>query len=348
MTYIASTASSGAALRAAIAELRKQLSESQRELSTGRSADLALAIGSEVGRDFSLGVGLQDIEAIVATNKIVTARLDVTQAALEELASNAENLMATLISARNDGGNPATIRGQAQISLGNLISTLNASDGDSFVFGGIANESPPIADFFADPPPASRQAFDAAFANAFGMPPSSPAVASITATQMQAFLAGPVSTLFSPANWATDWSSASDRPVRSRISISQTIETSATANDPALQKLAMGYTILSEAPIGQLDRSAYQVAIETAARYLDEGISGLTQTRARVGVMQSSVENATRTMTIQQGLLKDEIGSLENVDPAEAATKVSNLMTQIETAYLLTSRILQLSLAKYL
>jgi flagellar hook-associated protein 3 FlgL len=42
------------------------------------------------------------------------------------------------------------------------------------------------------------------------------------------------------------------------------------------------------------------------------------------------------------------IQKLEGADPYEASTRVSTLMTQIETSYALTARIQQLSLAKYL
>ena len=39
---------------------------------------------------------------------------------------------------------------------------------------------------------------------------------------------------------------------------------------------------------------------------------------------------------------------MEGVDPYEAATRVSALVSQIETSYALTSRIQQLSLLKFM
>ena len=42
------------------------------------------------------------------------------------------------------------------------------------------------------------------------------------------------------------------------------------------------------------------------------------------------------------------INLLEAVDPAEASTRISLLLTQIETAYSLTARIQRLSLLNYL
>jgi flagellar hook-associated protein 3 FlgL len=64
--------------------------------------------------------------------------------------------------------------------------------------------------------------------------------------------------------------------------------------------------------------------------------------------MQSAVTNANQRLAVQGDALQGRLGDLEDVDPAEAATKVNALMTQIETAYRLTARISELTLAKYL
>ena len=47
-------------------------------------------------------------------------------------------------------------------------------------------------------------------------------------------------------------------------------------------------------------------------------------------------------------VLEKHIGGLEGIDPYEASTRISNLLTQIETSYALTARIQQLSLIDYI
>ena len=64
--------------------------------------------------------------------------------------------------------------------------------------------------------------------------------------------------------------------------------------------------------------------------------------------MQSSVRSANQTMSIQQVFFDSQIRTLEYVDSVEAATRVNSLMTQIETAYTLTSRLNRLTLSNYL
>ena len=53
-------------------------------------------------------------------------------------------------------------------------------------------------------------------------------------------------------------------------------------------------------------------------------------------------------MTIQSDIMTNHVDALEGVDPYEASTRLSALMTQIETAYAMTARIQKLTLLNYL
>ena len=48
-------------------------------------------------------------------------------------------------------------------------------------------------------------------------------------------------------------------------------------------------------------------------------------------------------MSVQMNVLSTQIGNLEDVNPYQASTQVTDLQTQIETAYELTSQLSQLS-----
>jgi flagellar hook-associated protein 3 FlgL len=348
MVYLTSTLSMSTFLRRSLMEAQTELARGQKELSTGRHADLGASLGLRVGHDWALGGARENIQAILLTNKLVDARLDATQTALSSIAADAQALRASLISAQNDGGAPEAIETQAKTALATFIATLNGSDGNSFIFAGINSDVAPIADYFANPPAANKTALDTAFMTAFGMTQSSAAVSTITPAQMQTFLSGAMAGLFSPAGWSADWSSAANQPLQSQISMSTTIDASVTANDPALQKLAMAYTTVSDLGMSKMNSSTYQTLLQAATQTVDQAISGLINMQAQVGVMQSNVSSATRTMWIQSAMLDYQISSLESVDSTEAATRVNGLMTQIETAYALTAKITQLSLTKYL
>ena len=56
----------------------------------------------------------------------------------------------------------------------------------------------------------------------------------------------------------------SDQVMRSRISTTQTIDTSVSANEPAFRKLAMAYTMLSDLGTQNLNQAAFQTVVDKA------------------------------------------------------------------------------------
>ena len=64
--------------------------------------------------------------------------------------------------------------------------------------------------------------------------------------------------------------------------------------------------------------------------------------------MQQRVSDATDRMNTQVGLFKTHITDLIGVDSYEAANRVNDLVTHIQTSYALTARIQQLSLVNFL
>lgn len=334
-------------LRHAIMEMQARLNKSQREMSSGRVANLSEALGVDVSRDFAFGIRKDDLHAISQTNDVVASRLDATQASLDSIVQTAKDFRSALILAQKDGS-AAALQSEATTALSTFIATLNTTAAGEYVFGGVNTDIAPIVDYFATPPAANKQALDTQFLATFGAPQSNPVVSSITASQMQSFLNGSFANLFATGNWTAGWSNASSQTIQSRISLSQTQVTSVTANDPALQKLAAAYTMVSDLGLDSLSTPAYETVVQNAIQYVDDAITGLIQLQASVGVMQKNVATANDQISSQDGLLQTYIGQLEDVDPAEAASKANDLMTQIETAYSLTSKISQLSLVKYL
>jgi flagellar hook-associated protein 3 FlgL len=342
-----STASMSSVLSKAITDQQQRLSVAQKELATGQRADLSLAIGAEMSRDSAIHMTLGEIDAVTATDDIVSSRLGITSTSLQKLQSDAQSLRSALVSVQDSPGNRTGLSTQAQTSLGDMISTLNVSDGDTHVFGGVTGNQAPVANYFAASS-AAKTAFDQAFVSNFGFPPSDPQVSTITGAQMQSFLSGPVANLFSSSSWSQNWSSASSQPLQNRISLTSTVNTSVTANDPAFQNLAAGYAMMTELSSNLLSSDAYQAVTKTAMSYVDTGVSGLISLQQNVGVMQSQVQNAKQSMATQKDLLSNQLGSLENVDLTQASVTVNSLLTQIETSYALTAQIQRLSLAKYL
>ncbi len=165
---------------------------------------------------------------------------------------------------------------------------------------------------------------------------------------MQSFLSGPFAAQFQSPNWGSYWSNASDANTSSEISPGNVVDTSANANAPGFQQLAQGYSMLSEfANIG-LGSGAQAAVVSAASTLILQGAGSITATQAQLGLTQSQVTQANDTMSSQMTLLQTEIGRSDNVDPAQIATELTTLSTQLETSYQLTSQIHNLNLAQYL
>jgi flagellar hook-associated protein 3 FlgL len=165
---------------------------------------------------------------------------------------------------------------------------------------------------------------------------------------MQDFLDTSFADLFKDPAWKSDWSQASDQNVRSRISSSELIETSVNANSDAVRKLVSAYTMMAGLGTSNLNQAAFQKVVDQASTLTSEAVQGLTTMQADLGSAQQRVTDANDRMTTQKDIITTHVGTLEDVDPYEASTRLTALMNQVETAYAMTARIQKLTILNYL
>jgi flagellar hook-associated protein 3 FlgL len=347
-TTFVSTSSLSAATRQSLSHTQVKLADAQKEVTTGRHADVGASLGYKSGQALSLRQEHARLSTIIDTNSVVSTRLSATQAAMKSLADDAQLFVGQLIGARDADSGPTVVKAQAKAALTSFTNTINTALDGAYLFSGINADVKPLTDYQATPTPANRQAVADAFFTAFGTTADDPANVNITAADLQAFLDGPFSDLFEDPAWTTDWSAASSQNVKSRISSSELVETSTNSNDIGVRKLAKAYAMISDLGIENLNEVAYQGLVDTATRLAGEAVQNVANEQARLGIAQERVKSANGRMSIQIDIMTNHIGLLEGVDPYEASTRVSALMTQVETAYAMTARIQGLSLLKYL
>lgn len=351
-TTFTSTKSLVDASRLSLTNLQNRLNIAQKEVASGRYADMGMQLGSRVGRSVSLRQQLGELNGIIDTNSAATTRLDSMMATLTNITDTAGKFTSTLIATRNTTTGPGTGLNEARANLTSLIDNLNSSVGGEYLFAGIDNGRKPVASYFASTTPASRQAVEDAFTAEFG---ANADLNAITGDAMQSFLDGSFSALFDPddpadpavTGWGL-WSTASDENMKSRISTVEAIESTSTANIAAYRKLAEAYTMVADLNVDQLNQSAYHAVVDTAMKLVGEAVQGLAVEQSRLGTAQARVESANTRMSQQIAVITDQINALETVDPNEASTRVNTLMTQMEIAYSLTARIQKLSILNYL
>lgn len=335
------------ALRFSVSSMQNDLVKAQKESTTLRVADVGLALGARTGHSVSLARDVSRLNSLLDSNQLASSRLSSTQAALGQLTERGEELRSALAAALSGSSDPGIARADGDAMLDTLTSIMNTSINGEYLFAGVNTDVQPLANF-KDPASPARVAFDTAFQTHFGFTQTDPAVANITPSQMSDFISNVVEPQFMGADWNANWSTASDDQIVSRIGLNETAKTSVSANQSGVRKLAMAATMAAGILTGPLNRDAVSTVINSALAYAAEGIAEITDERSATGIQENRISNASSRIEMQIDIFERSILDMEGVDPYAAASKVSALVTQIETAYSLTSRIQQLSLLKFL
>lgn len=346
-TSFVSSASVSQAMRYSLLKAQAELTKAQKEVSTGVVADTGLALGSQTAKAVSLSRDLQRLNGIVDSNALVSSRLTATQSALGQLGDAAQTFLGTLTANANGDAGSGVVLVEANATLDAFTSILNTALDGEYLFAGINTDVRPVDDYNAPGSPA-KAAFDAAFLAHFGFTQNDPPAANITAADMTTFLDTVLEPQFMGPAWQGTWSNATDGTIVSRITMNETLNTSVSANEAGLRKLAMAASAVKELFSSNVGAAARAAVVEKAIALTGSAIGDVANLQARTGIVENRVKNASERINTQVDLFERLQNELQGVDPYEASTRVSTLLGQIETSYALTARLQQLSLAKYL
>lgn len=347
LTAVSTKALSDSA-RLSLMKAQARLATAQKEVTTGRHADVGARLGFRTGQTVSLRSEHAQLSAIRDANSVAKTRISSIQTVLNGLADDAQTFIGALIGARNSETGPQVVVAEAQARLTSLVNGIDTTVEGVHIFAGINTEFAPLGDYFADPPTLARQSVADAFLAAFGMTQSDPALIGISAADMQSFLDGAFDALTDQPAWSTSWSTASDQAMTSRIATNEAIETSVSANAGAIRKLVSAYVMVADLGAERLNEGAFQAIVDTAVRTAADAIEQLTGLRTTLGIAEERIAEADERMSIQMDILANHVVDLEAVDPYEASLRVSSLLTQMETAYALTARLHAMSLVYHL
>ena len=337
-----------AAPRLSVTQAQTALSKAQIELSSGKLADIGLGLGDETGQYVSYNAQQSRLGALTQGNVSTATRLSTTTTSLDALRTTANTFMSAMTEATTSGSIPDSLVISSGNNLDALIANLNTSVGNQYIFGGINSFQQPIANYTATPASVSKQAVDDAFSAAFGTSQTSADAGSISGADMTTFLDGSFSSLFDASSFSSTWSSASDTVISSRISTTQTVQSSVSANDEPFRQLAQAYTMVKEFGTSNFNSVAGQAVLASATQLVSNAVSGLTNLESGVGVSQAAVSDANDTMATQISFLSTQANALVAVDPSTLSIQISGLQTQIQASYEITSQLQQLSLVSYL
>ncbi len=352
LSFISSQAIQNA-MRQTIRQAQNEMSSASTEATTGVYADIGVSLGSNTSLNVNLTREVSRIDSILGSNSIANQRMTTSQTALTGMGSNAQKLMDQLVALRGntDSTSIALTQQLATSTLSSVIASANVMVNGEYLFAGTNTDVQPMTDQSASTA-ADIQSKLGAYASTLypaANPPSS-AISQLTGAQVKSFITTTVEPMFtSDAGWS-QWSSASDQNMTSRISNTDVVETSTNSNSAGMRYLALATTVTNALmkTTPALSQDALGAVTDQAISYSRQAIDGLNNQASQLGLSQSRLSDANTTLNAQKTILNTNIGDLTGVDPYEASTKVNSLQTQLETAYTIVSKIQQLSLVNYL
>jgi flagellar hook-associated protein 3 FlgL len=333
-----------------ITQMQTSLATLSTESSTGQYANLGQQLGAESGQELSLKNQYDQLQSFTASNAIVGVDLSTSSDSLSSIQSDAQTAVqdiTTWLSGQANSG--VTLQTLGTSSLQSLTSDANAvTPLGQYVFGGVNSGVQPLSDYFSTPTSAAKTAIDQAFTTTFGMSPTDAAASTISPSDLQTFLNTTFADQFQGANWTSSWSSASSVNTTADVAPGESTQTSVNVNQPGFSQLAEGYAMLAEFGGSSLSQSAQQVVASTASNLISQGLTQITNLESTIGDAQNKVTDANNSISSQSTLLQTQIGDMDNVNEYQVASQLTTLSTQLQTAYSLTARLQQLSLAQYL
>jgi flagellar hook-associated protein 3 FlgL len=345
-----STLASHLQLNSSIRSLQSQLMDAQKEISTGRKADLVAALRDRAAEDVDLRNALNDVTEFKSTTDIVASRMDTMQAALGGVHDIAEQMRNTALTSR-DAVSRRYLQEAASTALDRINSFLNAQVAGRNLFSGIQTDTAPMqaqTGVNAATGLSPQQAVSQAIAN----------VGPITdAASALAVANGPdgVGSIFSDTNSnpnlnysATFYNGASTGSVTARLDNGYQIDYGVRADDPAFRELQQGLSMLAAVPYGSIPNDAYAAWQDEAVKHISAGFQGTIDVSAELGFKQSVVADASNRHDAMIAQLNNQVANLEAADPFQTSLRLSQLQTQLEATFSITARMNELSLTKFL
>jgi flagellar hook-associated protein 3 FlgL len=327
-------------------ETQAALAKAQKERDTGKVFDSGIVLGARTAQTVTFTRDIERLNGIVDSNGLISARLKATQESLTNIGSAAQEFLSVLTASSSGDAPQSVTRDSGRTALSALTSILNTPINGEYIFAGINTDVRPIDGFEAGSP--AKTAFDAAFQTHFGFAQTDPLAAGITVAEMEAFMTNTLEPQFLGAGWQANWSSATDQAIVSRIALNETSDTSVSGNNEAVRQLAMAAAAIGDLFDGNLSAAARDALVDRMVGVVGESLASLAQLQSETGVIEQRIAAASERVKMQANLFENSLLETEGVDPYEAANRVSELLSQIETSYAITARIQQLSLLRFL
>ncbi|SEM49025.1 flagellar hook-associated protein 3 FlgL [Gemmobacter aquatilis] len=317
-------------LRRSMGAVKSSIATLSQEVTTGRAADTARHLRGTLGPLAALDRSLSQLSAYARTTTDMQVRASATQTALGTLATQADALSTDLLAvSAGQTGTLTALGNRAEQGFLSAVAALNTSIGGSALFSGMAVDQPPLI--------AGEALLSRIVAVTNGA-----STARDAANALEVWFED-------PAGFATEAWRGAAAGGGVPIAAGETARLDVTALDPELRETLKGLAL--GALINRSDQTSPD-ARAAFAGFAGEGLlaarSGLATLQGRVARVEGQIAEAQSRNSSESSALQIARTSMVAVDDYDAATRLSDAETRLETLYAVTARLSSLSLTEYL
>ncbi len=342
-------------LTGALDRLNTQYASLQGQTASGVVSDSYAGLGSSRYQALSLQPQLTAISGWQQNISTSQNNLSVAQTALSQIGNIASTLQTNLITLQSDhsASTVSAIATQARQALTTLAALANTQSGNTYVFAGTQQDTPPLS----DPGDILQSTTVTSIAASVASLGTVGANAVEGATLAAASDNGAGRSLFSAA-LSTDPTTASaqaqstivgsdNRLTVGFVLTGGTAATSSSTGSP-IRDLIRQLAVVASLPSADSNSAAFSSLVNTMVGSVQATGAAITGTQAALGQTQNDLATQSGSLSTLSDALTRQLGSLKDDDPATLATQLSDIRNQLTASYSLIADMKGLSLASYI
>lgn len=318
-------------MRSLMASLRGKISATQEQTVTGLKAQTYGGLGTAAFGSLSLRAQLSRIESYKTAIHQVAPRTEIMNESMLKITQVARDMIAEVAKyPRNDALPIDLLNNAAGNALSVVQQQLNSQIGGRYLFAGTDVDTPPMAD--PDAMGTSLATLMAGFAAG-------------TATAADV-VTGAVAVTDGAAGYSAALATTGNVVVRADEDYD--VDYTILADAGGFQDIMRGLSILQNIDVTSNNRAEFWTLVDSATGLIGSGARAVDQEGAKLGAKMKILEDIGIRHEQSEGIATKFLGDVEEVDIADAITRLQTLQTQLQAAYESMSLLRELSLVNYL
>ncbi len=316
------------------AALKERLEITSTEVVTGRFEDLTKATGGQLGSAHLLNKAIQDIDNRAELFKVTQTRMTLMGETLEGTRKTLDNMGTRAITVLTSNSNTgvSTLIEEAEASLRTVFTALQLNYGTRNLFSGDATSTQPLGDV-------NQLLIDVRAIVSAG-----PDVSTIEAA-LDTYFEDPTGTF-----QTTIYQGGQGNSTSVLLANDTRVDFTIRADDPSLKRVMRGLATIAAADLLPFDRFSEEFGelFAAASFQLNNGEAGVVELESKLGIGLQLISNSEDIQAAEKLTLTAAYSEITGRDQFEASTDLKQLETQLETSYLLTARLSQLTLTNFI